>query len=65
MRAEGWFSMFFFVIGTLAIVTGIKNVEPMLVALGSILWVGSLFFEVMMIKQDVREFYKWMEKCRR
>ena len=48
-------SWFYFVFGIVAIVYGIKIENPTFISEGAILIIGALFFEVMVIKDDLNE----------
>ncbi len=62
MRIETIFSWIFFLVGTVGIIYSIRNSDPMLLAESSILWIGMLFFEMLIIKDDLKEKFKDIKK---
>ncbi len=59
-------SILFWLIGAFAIVSGLSNEDMILLALGTLLWVGSNFFEILInrvrYKQLEEEFTKFVTK---
>jgi len=51
----GWI---FFFVGCLGIIAGLKNQDPMMLSLGTLLWVGSNFFEGMITRIRLNEHTK-------
>ncbi len=54
MRIEFILSSIFFIVGALGIVKALMDKDPWLLGLGTLLWWGCLFFEILIIKQDVK-----------
>ena len=61
MRIEFFLSLFFFLIGTLGLIYGLIYEDPLLISMGAVLWVGMLFFDMMIMRQDIKGLYKEKE----
>jgi len=54
MKILGWFSLIFFVVGLIAIVNGLKNQDTWILCLGTVLFAGSNFFEIIINRHMIR-----------
>lgn len=54
METLRWISLFFWIIGAVAIVNGLNNHDVWVLCLGTLLWVGSNFFEIIFNRHIIR-----------
>lgn len=47
-------SLVFLIVGGIAIIVGVKTLNPMMLAQGAILWIGTLFFEMIVMKDQIK-----------
>ena len=55
MRFMFFISFLFFAIGALGLVRALKTEDPWLLGLSLFLWMASMFFEMIIMKDEVKE----------
>jgi hypothetical protein len=55
MKLFSWMALILLIIGALGLVTGIKTNNAMLVAMSGILWIGCVYFDVLVLNEKMNE----------